>query len=83
MEMPGFQAIEHEQRPLEDQRPSPPPSSQEEDYLFNLANRFSGEDLRRLEEMGYDNSNELLKKDMDYLETYLKDVSDDVKKKKK
>ena len=62
MEMPGFQAIEHEEQPLDDQRPPPPPSPKDQDYLFNLVNRFSDEDLKRLEEMGYDNPNELLKR---------------------
>ena len=55
------------------------PDTPEEKKNFNLASRFKDEQIEYLKKGGYDDPNNLLTKDYDYLESYFKDVNRDVK----
>ena len=77
-ELPGAEAIEdNEQFQAAAEYQAPPPPPDDENCMFNLVNRFKGHKLQKLKEMGYDNPNDFLKKDMDYLESYYNDANDD------
>ena len=78
-ELPGVEAIEDgDQKAATEQVAAAKPV--DEIFMFNLVNRFKGEELQKLLDMGYDNPNDFFKKDMDYLESYYKDANDDIKK---
>ena len=78
-ELPGVEAIEDgEQGAAAEQ--AIPPKPVDEQFMFNLVNRFKEGEIQKLTEMGYDNPNDFLKKDMDYLESYYKDANGDIKK---
>ena len=84
-ELPGVEAIEDgdqgeaaEQGAAAEQ--AIPPKPVDEQFMFNLVNRFKEGEIQKLTEMGYDNPNNFFKKDMDYLESYYKDANGDVKK---
>ena len=78
-ELPGVEAIEDgDQVAATEQGAAAKPV--DEKFMFNLVNRFKGEETQKLIDMGYDNPNDFLKKDMDYLESYYKDANDDIKK---
>ena len=84
-ELPGVEAIEDgDQGEAAEQgaeaEQAIPPKPVDEQFMFNLVNRFKEGEIQKLTEMGYDNPNNFFKKDMDYLESYYKDANGDVKK---
>ena len=78
-ELPGVEAIEDGDQGAAAEQ-AIPPKPVDEQFMFNLVNRFKEREIQKLTEMGYDNPNDFLKKDMDYLESYYKDVNGDIKK---
>ena len=84
-ELPGVEAIEDgDQGAAAEQRAAAkqaiPPKPVDEQFMFNLVNRFKEGEIQKLTEMGYDNPNDFFKKDIDYLESYYKDANGDIKK---
>ena len=78
-ELPGVEAIEDGDQGATAEQAIPPKPVNEQ-FMFNLVNRFKEGEIQKLTEMGYDNPNDFLKKDMDYLESYYKDAYGDIKK---
>ena len=78
-ELPGVEAIEDGDQGATAEQ-AIPPKPVDEQFMFNLVNRFKEGEIQKLTEMGYDNPNDFLKKDMDYLESYYKDANGDIKK---
>ena len=78
-ELPGVEAIEDGDQGATAEQ-AIPPKPVDEQFIFNLVNRFKEGEIQKLTEMGYDNPNDFLKKAMDYLESYYKDANGDIKK---
>ena len=78
-EFPGVEAIEDGDQGAAAEQ-AIPPKPVDEQFMFNLVNRFKEGEIQKLTEMGYDNPNDFFKKDMDYLESYYKDANGDIKK---
>ena len=78
-ELPGVEAIEDGDQGATAEQ-AIPPKPVDEQFMFNLVNRFKEGEIQKLTEMGYDNPNDFFKKDMDYLESYYKDANGDIKK---
>ena len=78
-ELPGVEAIEDGDQGAKAEQ-AIPPKPVDEQFMFNLVNRFKEGEIQKLTEMGYDNPNDFLKKDMEYLESYYKDANGDIKK---
>ena len=78
-ELPGVEAIEDGDQGAAAEQ-AIPPKPVDEQFMFNLVNRFKEGEIQKLTEMGYDNPNDFLKKDMDYLQSYYKDANEDIKK---
>ena len=78
-ELPGVEAIEDGDQGAAAEQ-AIPPKPVDGQFMFNLVNRFKEGEIQKLKEMGYDNPNDFLKEDMDYLESYYKDTNEDVKK---
>ena len=78
-ELPGVEAIEDGDQGAAAKQ-AIPPKPVDEQFMFNLVNRFKEGEIQKLTEVGYDNPNDFLKKDIDYLESYYKDANGDIKK---
>ena len=78
-ELPGVEAIEDGDEGAAAEQ-AIPPKPVDEQFMFNLVNRFKEGEIQKLTEIGYDNPNDFLKKDMDYLESSYKDANGDIKK---